>query len=414
MTYISYIDPGTGSMLFSLFIGIAAALSFGLRAAFLKLKFVLSGGKATADETANTIPYVIYSDHKRYWNVFRPICDEFEQRQIPLVYYTSSEDDPALSAKYQYIKAEFIGEGNKAFAKLNFLKADILLSTTPGLDVYQWKRSPDVKCYVHIPHNADDLSTYRMFALDYYDAVLATGQNQADFVRKIESLRPKIAKKEITIVGCTYLDAMKAKRDENQNTDKKSKKTVLVAPSWGKSGILSLYGEKLLSALAKTDYEIIIRPHPQSVVSEKTILEPLQEKFSQFQWNYDNNNFNVLNNADVMITDFSSVILDYTLVFDRAVIYTQPHFDTLPYDADWVDNQPWILEVLPQLGLELKESDFENVTSVIENVTNSEELQENRQKVRSQCWSNIGTSAKLSVDYLIAKQKEKSTGAKNE
>ena len=47
MTFLPlYIDPGTGSMLFSLFIGIAAAASFGLRALFIKLRFVFSAGKA--------------------------------------------------------------------------------------------------------------------------------------------------------------------------------------------------------------------------------------------------------------------------------------------------------------------------------------------------------------------------------
>lgn len=142
-----YIDPGTGSMLFSLAIGIATAGVFALRSLVIKFKFIFSGGKADKTEK-DKIPYVIYSDHKRYWNVFKPICDEFEKRKIPLVFYTSSEDDPALSCKYEYVKAEFIGSGNKAFAKLNFLNAGVLLSTTPGLDVYQWKRSKNTAWYV--------------------------------------------------------------------------------------------------------------------------------------------------------------------------------------------------------------------------------------------------------------------------
>ena len=111
-----YIDPGTGSMLFSLFIGIAAAASFGLRALFLKLKFVFSGGKANEESDGKKIPYVIFSDHKRYWNIFRPICDEFEQRQVPLTYYTASPDDPVLSANYKYVHAEYLGEGNKPYS----------------------------------------------------------------------------------------------------------------------------------------------------------------------------------------------------------------------------------------------------------------------------------------------------------
>ena len=197
MTFLPlYIDPGTGSMLFSLFIGIAAAASFGLRALFLKIKFIFSAKQSLkADnnnssypppyDTQNSTPYVIFSDHKRYWNVFKPICDEFERRQIPLVYYTASPDDPALSAGYQFVRAEFIGEGNKPYAKLNMLRADILLATTPGLDVYQWKRSKGVKYYVHIPHTVDDLAGYRMFGLDFYDAVLVSGENQKSLIKKI-------------------------------------------------------------------------------------------------------------------------------------------------------------------------------------------------------------------------------------
>lgn len=51
-----------------------------------------------------------------------------------------------------------IGAGNKAFAKLNFLHAVVVLSTTPGLDVYQWKRSENVDYYIHIFHSAGEVT----------------------------------------------------------------------------------------------------------------------------------------------------------------------------------------------------------------------------------------------------------------
>ena len=41
-----YIDPGTGSMLFSILIGGISTLVFIGRKIFLKLKFVLSGGQS--------------------------------------------------------------------------------------------------------------------------------------------------------------------------------------------------------------------------------------------------------------------------------------------------------------------------------------------------------------------------------
>ena len=274
-TFLLYIDPGTGSMLFSLFIGLAAAVTFGLRALVLKLKFIVSGGRAGKADESKTLPLVIFSDHKRYWNVFKPICDELEKRGVDAVYYTASADDPALAAGYAHVTAEYLGEKNKPYAKLNFLHADVLLATTPGLGVYQWKRSKDVKCYVHIPHSVCDFAGYRMFALDYYDSVIASGENQLGSMRKLEALRPSLKQKEFAVVGSTYLDAMKKRLDLLPPRAKNARKVVLVAPTWGKSGILSKFGEQFLSALSTTDFDVVIRPHPQSVVSEHKIIKNL-------------------------------------------------------------------------------------------------------------------------------------------
>ena len=160
-----YIDPGTGSMLFTILIGVLGALVYFFRNALMKLKFTLTGGKK-AKTDGPEIPVVIFTDSKRYWNLFRPICEELERRQLKTLYLTASEDDPALSENYAFVKTEFAGAGNRAFARMNMIRADVVLSSTPGLDVYQWKRSRDVKKYVHIPHGIYDFGTYRMFGLD--------------------------------------------------------------------------------------------------------------------------------------------------------------------------------------------------------------------------------------------------------
>lgn len=403
-----YIDPGTGSMLFSLFIGIAATATFAFRALFIKLKFILSGGKAEKKASETSIPYVIFSDHKRYWNVFKPICDEFENRKIELVYFTASKDDPVFEEKYNYVKAEFLGEKNKPYIRLNMLNADIVLSTTPGLDVLQWKRSKGVKWYVHVPHAADEMAGYRMFALDHYDAVLATGKNQIDLVNEIEKLRPNIKVKEKTIVGYPVFDSMQKRLEKIRNSEKTNneKKTILLAPSWGSSGILSLYGEKLLQELINTNYEIIIRPHPQSVISEQNILKPLQEKFSNINWNYENDNFDVLNKADLLITDFSGIIFDYAIIFDKPLIYTEPSgFDTKQYDADWLAEPRWSFKVLPEIGLKLEEENFSKIKEIIKNALNNKALKKGRDEVRNQAWGNRGKAAYLIANYLINKQK---------
>ena len=42
---IFYIDPGTGSMLFTILIGVLGALAYAFRNVFIRLRFSLSGGK---------------------------------------------------------------------------------------------------------------------------------------------------------------------------------------------------------------------------------------------------------------------------------------------------------------------------------------------------------------------------------
>ena len=203
-----YIDPGTGSMLFSIVIGLVTALYFLGKAAIIKLKFVLSGGKAT--HAQNRYPLVIYSEGKRYWNVFKPVLEALEKRGVSTIFYTSSEDDPFFSQQWSHVTGEFIGEGNKAFTRLNFLEADVCLMTTPGLDVYQLKRSKGVGHYSHVLHAVDDATGYRLFGLDYYDSVLLSGEYQKAHIRILEEQR-NIKKKDLAVVGCPYLDVLQQK-----------------------------------------------------------------------------------------------------------------------------------------------------------------------------------------------------------
>lgn len=397
-----YIDPGTGSMLFTLFIGIVTTAYFFLRQVIIKLKFFAHGGAGKAGATQEKLPYVIFSDSKRYWNVFKPICDEFERRGIDVAYWTASPDDPALSEKYDHVTCEFIGEENKAFARLNMMSATVCLSTTPGLDVYQWKRSKEVDWYVHTLHAVGSAAGYRMFGIDYFDAMLLSGQFQVDEVRELEAKR-HLPAKDIELVGCTYLDVM-AERLAREGAANTSRTTVLLAPSWGDNAILSVYGERILKALVDTGFDIIVRPHPQSMTSEKAMLDSLMAAYpdsEHFSWNFDNDNFDVLNRADIMISDFSGVVFDYALVFDKPVIYTEGRFDADAYDAAWLDKPLWKFSVYPTLGIPLSEDQFANMREVIVGALMDQRLQAGRDQARADVWAHPGRSAELTVDYLV-------------
>ncbi len=402
-----YIDPGTGSMLFSVLIGIVGALVYFLKSLFIKLKFKAMGGKAEK-LSASRMPYVIFSDSKRYWNIFKPICDEFEKRGQKLVYYTASNDDPALETKYKYVKCEYAGDGNKAFSKMNFLNADIVLSTTPSLDVFQWKRSRDVKWYVHIPHQFADLTLYRMFGIDHYDAILAMAQYQIDQIRALEKLR-KLPEKEMVITGVPFLDTMAAKPKNPEYRKPGHKRTVLLAPSWGDNSILARYGERALEALKATGYNIIVRPHPQSFTAEKEMIDRLMAKFPNeegFEWNRDNDNFDVLDRSDILISDFSAVMFEYVLIFDKPILYAEFEFDRSVYDAWWLEETPWTFRILPEIGASFNEEKLSELGKKIDECIEDEKYKKARDKMREETWHYPGHGAETITDYLMKKHSE--------
>lgn len=402
---ILYIDPGTGSMLFTILISVIGAAVYSVRMLMIKLRFKFSGGKAEASQ--QKIPIAIFSDDKRYWTIFEPICRELDKLGKDVLYMTASEDDPALKCTYPHVKAEFIGKDNKAFTRLNFLKATILLSTTPGLDVYQWKRSRDVDYYVHIPHAANDITLYRMFGIDYYDAVLLSGDYQIEDLRALEAMRGLPAK-ELVKVGIPYMDVM-ARRLEKTGPAPEHPRTVLLAPSWGSSAILNVYGGKIIDVLLKTGYHVIVRPHPQSFASEAELMERLMAEYpdsEQLEWNRDTDNFEVLRRSDILISDFSGVIFDFALVYDKPIIYTDPNFDVSPYDAWWLKKPLWTIRTLPQLGRQLTEDNMENLKELIDTCLQESRYAEGRRDAKAQTWANCGEGARRAARYLVDKYDE--------
>ena len=413
MMYPLYIDPGTGSMLFSVLVGLLATLYFVGKAAIIKLKFLFLGKKAKEAALTDEYPIVVYCEGKQYISLFQGIIQELENRKLKTLYLTGEESDPAFQTQYQYVKPEYAGKGNAAFMKLNMISASVVLMTTPGLNVYQLKRSKGVKHYSHILHMASDATMYKLFGLDYFDSVLLSGDYQKADIRTLETMR-NIPQKELVTVGCPYLDALQEKF-ANISPEEKHNFTVLVSPSWGKSAILSRFGKDLLQPLKESGFNIIVRPHPQSKTSEKEVLDSLMNQFPDsetFKWDFEKDNIYSLSKADIMISDFSGIIFDYMFLCDKPFLYVNDDFDLRPYDAyDIVENDKntkiWQFETLEKCGKRLESKDFSNIKAVIQSMSDSENLANNRKIAKETAWQHIGQSPKLVVDFLESKLGEK-------
>ena len=142
----------------------------------------------------------------------------------------------------------------------------------------------------------------------------------------------------------------------------------------------------------------------------------LEKKFpnsESWHWNYDNENFEALKQSNIMITDYSGVIFDYTFVFDGPVIYTDIDMDYSPYDSWWLDYTLWRVEVLPVLGHRLGKEDVPKIKEVIDTTINDAKNKAGREKARNEAWMYRGESAVKTVDFLLSKLDSLDERAKN-
>ena len=56
-------------------------------------------------------------------------------------------------------------------------------------------------------------------------------------------------------------------------------KRILIAPSWGKKNLINVCGLTLTNELLKENYEIVLRPHPRSLIEDKETIKEIKRSF---------------------------------------------------------------------------------------------------------------------------------------
>jgi CDP-glycerol glycerophosphotransferase (TagB/SpsB family) len=364
----AYLDPGTGSMLVSTLIALIATLIYSLKGFSFKVKSFISrlwGGKIEKIENSDI---VIYNEGNQYFTTFYPIIRELTKREIKFTYLYSEKEDPILQ-KIDTVDAHFIDRGNKAFFYLNTLSARICIMTTPGLDVLQIKRSKSVTHYCHIAHSTGGCR-YEVFGVDYYDSVLVPNMYDKNFIEGLEKKR-NLPEKDIRVIGTPYLDYT-LEQISILDVKKENKTTILVSPTWGEHGLLNMYGEEILDVLLPQEsYNVIVRPHPQSIEYESDMIESLRDKFANkknLHWDYENDGLTSMSKASIMISDFSGIILDYMFLYSRPVISLPGTIDLRGKDYIDKDKTLWQIDFYNKHTTVLDKEHIINLGQIISNV----------------------------------------------
>ena len=89
----------------------------------------------------------------------------------------------------------------------------------------------------------------------------------------------------------------------------------------------------------------------------------------------------------------------------------------MPYDAYDLPGHGeklWQFETLKKIGLELNESQFDNIKEVIQNASDSAELAAGRKRSKEEAWMHIGQAGKNIADYMIKTVEEQNKDSQRE
>lgn len=400
--FLLYLDPGTGSLLFSIVMGAVTTAFFVLKGFWFNMRAYLRRRGETADDAGEQQALVIYSEGKQYASTFRPLLKELELRGIACLYLSSDDTDPLLQNTGSIVKTRCIGNGYSAWGYLNTLRANVCLMTTPGLDVLQIRRSRHVKHYSHVIHSPTDKAFNRPYSFDYFDSIFVCGPHEVRTLQYLENLRHSKAK-SIFLAGCVYYDEMAAAMKAFKPKKASEVPKVLVAPTWGKNGLLTRFGMHLLVLLRQSGMHVTVRPHPQSRISEPEVLLELKtatQGWSNLMWDEAASPLEAMVDSDVLVSDISGIVFDYAFLTEKPVITLGFQPEKRGFEASDLPYEPWELCVLDAVGRKLAEDRLEELPQLIAAELSSPVRATAIRRLREEYVVNFGAAAPRVVDQL--------------
>ena len=273
--------------------------------------------------------------------------------------------------------------------------------TLSDLDNHEIKRNKFVKNYIYIFHAASSIhKSYTISAFDNYDEIFVVSKNQKKELRSMEKLR-NLRKKKITDIGYFYLDHIQ------KNKKHKISNCILIAPSWNYSddNFSSKYLFKLLQNLfLKTSKNIILRPHPEQLKRDKSLITYINQKFAKkknFTLDLSSSNFESLSTSEILITDNSAISIEFILGFEKPVIFFDNYLKIHNKSYKDIGNETIEDEIKKKFGYLIKNPDFEKIDFYLNDaISQFQNKQKNIVKFRDENFFNLGKSTEIACNYI--------------
>lgn len=356
---------------------------------------------------------VFYSESNGFYKYFKGYIEYIlEHTNITIHYITSDPNDGIfdMAKENSQLRGYYIGE-NRLITLMMKMDADVVVMTMPDLENFHIKRSyirDDVE-YIFVQHGMGSNNMgMRKGCVDHFDTVFCAGPHQAAEVRETEEvygLKPK----KLVEVGYPLIDEIRADYVSMPH-EEKTKKKILVAPSWQPDNIVDSCLEELLDQLKGKNYEIIVRPHPQEVRLKQDYMNALKQKYEsdniEIQTDFSSNN--PIIDADLLITDWSGISWEFAFGTLKPILFIATPMKVMNPEYQKIPTVPLNILLRDQLGKNLKLDELEKVPETVEYLLlHKREYSDRIDKLADQYIFNRGSSAEAGADYIIKAIQEK-------
>ena len=348
---------------------------------------------------------VFYAEHSGYYPYFEGIIKKLtDEYNRTLCYITSDRHDPILSNSDPRIKTFYLNKLLPFF--MAFVDCRVFVMTLTDLNKFHLKRSINPVHYLYVFHAlVSTHMVYRYGAFDHYDCILCAGPHHVEEIRqheKLNNLPPK------TLVEAGYYRLERIYQDYQewvrQKPSQPDRETILIAPSWGVANVLESCGEELVGLLLREGYQVIVRPHPETVKRSPGLIAQLTTKFGKspnFTLEKSIATHDSLLRADVLICGCSGVALEYALGTERPVLFLDVPVKIKNERYRDLNIEPLELATRTKIGVIVKPEELATVPTVISQLVSTAPQYKNAIiKLREQYLFHFGKSAEIGANYV--------------
>lgn len=369
---------------------------------------------------------VFYSESSGFYKYFQGAIEWLLANSDATIHYVTNDPDDQIfriAEEQPRIRPYYIGP-KRIITLMMKMDAQMVATTLEDLDNYYIKRSyvcDDTEYVFFFHHMTSTHMTPNKGAYDGYDTIMCSGQHQIDEMRRAEELYGTPAK-TLVPYGYDLLDRTieSYKRLSDGGKRKNDQPTVIIAPSWQESCILDTCIDELIESLSGNGYRIIVRPHPEYTKRYRPRWEAILARYAdkpeeELRFENDFSSNESVFTSDILITDWSTVAHEFSFSTNKPSIFIDTPMKVNNPDYEELGIVPTDISLRNEIGVSLPLDGLDRLSETVAEMLDHQEAWRDRiAETTERCVFNLGHSAEVAGEFLLARLLEKQSAGKRE